>query len=146
MGCRSRPSVAKYVVAARGEIPPGSRKLVTVAGRSVGVFNVDGEFFALLNRCPHQGGPLCHGQLWGSVLAPVPGVYEYAATGPLLRCPWHGWEFDVRTGQSWFDPERTRVRRYPVTVEPAGAVLAKGPYTAETYPVTVEEQVLVVEI
>ena len=138
----------KYIVAGRDEIPPGERKLVTVGGRTLGVFNVDGEFFALLNRCPHQGGPLCHGHLWGALQSPVPGVYEYAAAGPLLRCPWHGWEFDVRTGQSWFDPAQMRVRRYPVTVEgvPPGASLAPGPYVAETYPVTVEQQVLVVEI
>jgi nitrite reductase/ring-hydroxylating ferredoxin subunit len=146
MGCLGLATMAKYVVAGRDEIPSGSRKLVTVGGRSVGVFNVDGEFFALLDRCPHQGGPLCHGQLWGAVSAPVPGVYEYAAAGPLLRCPWHGWEFDVRTGQSWWDPPRMRVRRYPVTIEPAEAALEKGPYVAETYPVTVEQQVLVIEI
>jgi 3-phenylpropionate/trans-cinnamate dioxygenase ferredoxin subunit len=138
--------MANYVVAARDEIPLGGRKLVTVAGRSVGVFNVDGEFFALLNRCPHQGGPLCAGHLWGAVQAPVPGVYEYAAAGPLLRCPWHGWEFDVRTGQSWFDPAQMRVRRYPLTVELAGALLEAGPYRAETFPVTVDQQVLVIEM
>ena len=128
------------------EIRPGRRKLVTVAGRSIGVFNVDGEFFALLDRCPHQGGPLCSGQLWGAVRAPVPGVYDYAGSAPLLRCPWHGWEFDVRTGQSWFDPEGMAVRRYPMSLETVPAELQKGPYVAETYPVSVEEQVLVVEI
>jgi nitrite reductase/ring-hydroxylating ferredoxin subunit len=131
--------MAKYVVAAAGEIAPGGRKLVDVAGRSVGVFNVDGQYYALLNRCPHQGGPLCTGKLWGQVYAPVPGVYKSQGPGVLLRCPWHGWEFDVRTGQSWFDPERMRVRRYPVTLEP-------GPYRAEVYPVRREETVLVVEI
>ena len=146
MACLTPVTMPKYVVARRDEIPPGGRKLVVVAGRTVGLFNVDGEFFALLDRCPHQGGPLCHGQLWGAVHAPVPGVYDYSAAGPLLRCPWHGWEFDVRTGQSWWDPPRTRVRRYPVTVEPAEPTLEKGPYVAETYPVTVDQQVLVIEL
>ncbi len=47
----------KYVVASVDEIPPGGRKIVEVAGRSIGVFNVKGEYFALRNRCPHQGGP-----------------------------------------------------------------------------------------
>lgn len=131
--------MAKYVVAAAGEIALGGRKLVEVGGRPVGVFNVDGQFYALLNRCPHQGGPLCTGKLWGQVQSPAPGVYESTGPGVLLRCPWHGWEFDVRTGQSWFDPERMRVRRYPVTLEP-------GPYRAEVYPVTQEEAVLVVEL
>ena len=56
---------ARYVVASADEIPPGGRKIVEVAGRSIGVFNVDGEFFALRNRCPHQGGAAVRGQLWG---------------------------------------------------------------------------------
>jgi 3-phenylpropionate/trans-cinnamate dioxygenase ferredoxin subunit len=136
--------MAKYVVAAADEIPAGGRKLVAVGGRSLGVFNVEGAFYALLNRCPHQGGPLCQGKLWGEVRAPAPGRYESEAPGVLLRCPWHGWEFDVRTGQSWFDPDHTRVRRYPVTIAPSPA-REPGPYRAETFPVTVEQQVLVVE-
>lgn len=138
--------MARYVVAGRDEIPPGGRKIVTVAGRSVGVFNIDGEFFAVLNRCPHQGGPLCEGKLWSRLHAPMPGVYAYGGEGLLVRCPWHGWEFDVRTGQSWFDPDRMRVRRFPVTVEPAGGNFGKGPYLAETYAVTVDRQVLVLEM
>src|SRR3954466_11428304 len=109
--------MARYVVAAAEEIPPGGRKMVEVAGRSIGIFNLDGEYFALRNRCPHQGGPLCSGVLWGSVTASVPGEYLYSRPGEIVRCPWHGWEFDVRTGQSWVDPARLRVRRYAITVE-----------------------------
>ncbi len=148
--------MARHVVAAVGEIPPGGRKIVEVAGRSIGIFNLGGEFFALRNRCPHQGGPLCLGRLSGFVHSPAPGEYEYSRQGEILRCPWHGWEFDVRTGQSWFDPARVRVRRYEVTVEPGAAAdgdadaapprLAPGPYVAETYPVSVEQQYVVVEV
>lgn len=146
----------KYVVATVEEIPPGGRKIVEVAGRSIGIFNVNGEFFALRNRCPHQGGPLCEGRLHGVVESTAPGEYSYSRPGELLRCPWHGWEYDVRTGQSWFDPVHTRVRRYEVSIAP-GALLAqsaeppapgmlKGPYVAETYPVSVEEQYVLVEV
>jgi nitrite reductase/ring-hydroxylating ferredoxin subunit len=138
--------MARYVVAECDEIPPGCHKIVTVNGRSVGVFNVDGQYLAVLNRCPHQGAPLCQGRVWSTVTSPLPGVYEQVDSDPLLRCPWHGWEFDMQTGQSWFDPERMRVRRYSVTVEPAHACLEKGPYVAETYPVTVERRVLVIEV
>src|SRR5688572_18319660 len=99
----------KYVVAAVDEIPPSSRKIVEISGRSIGIFNIEGEFFALRNRCPHQGGPLCAGTLVGLVSATVPGEYHYSSPGRILRCPWHGWEFDVRTGQSWFDPSKIRV-------------------------------------
>jgi 3-phenylpropionate/trans-cinnamate dioxygenase ferredoxin subunit len=73
-----------------------------------------------------------------------PGSYCYSRPGEIIRCPWHGWEFDVRTGQSWCDPDRVRARRYAVSVEP-GARLAEGPYVAETVPVTVEGDYVVVE-
>lgn len=144
----------KHIVATVDEIPVGGRKLVEVAGRSIGVFNVNGEFFALRNSCPHQGGPLCSGRISGFLTAAKPGEYTYSRRGEILRCPWHGWEFDVKTGQSWFDPDKTRVRNYKVTVEAAPPVsaesdlpgLEKGPYVAETYPVTVERPYVLVEI
>jgi 3-phenylpropionate/trans-cinnamate dioxygenase ferredoxin subunit len=138
--------MARYIVATTSEIPPGGRKLVEVAGRSIGIFNVGGEFFALRNRCPHQGGPLCEGKQLGLVESNRPGEYQYSRPGEMLRCPWHGWEFDLRTGQSWFDPRQVRVRSYPVSVEPGKPGLERGPYVAETYPVTVEEAYLVVEV
>jgi hypothetical protein len=53
----------------------------------------------------------------------LPGEYEYSRQGEILKCPWHSWEFDIRTGQSWFDPARVRVRQYDVTVAPAQALL-----------------------
>lgn len=138
--------MAKHVVATVDEIPPGQRKIIEIGGRSIGVFNVSGEFFALRNTCPHQGGPLCQGQLSGFLEARVPGEYRYTRKGEILRCPWHGWEFDVKTGQSWFDPARTRVRSYEVSVENNATGLQKGPYTAETYPVSVEQQYVVVHV
>jgi nitrite reductase/ring-hydroxylating ferredoxin subunit len=149
--------LAKYTIAKVGDIPPGERKIVKVAGRSIGVFNVGGEFFALRNQCPHAGGPLCEGVLSGFVRSSVPGEYDYVRRGEVIRCPWHQWEFDVRTGQSWFDPIKTRVRRYEARVEPGGsspaaedemvaAGLEKGPFTAETYPVSVDERYVVIEV
>lgn len=147
--------VARYVVATVGEIPPGGRKIVEVAGRSIGIFNLDGEHFALRNRCPHQGGPLCEGPLWGRLTAQAPGEVEYQRGG-VVSCGWHGWEFDIRTGQSWCDPARLRVRAYSVSVEPGSALLAdpeapapasvKGPYVAETYPVAIDGEYLVVDV
>src|SRR5918998_6455905 len=138
--------MAKHIVGTIDEIPVGGRKIVEIAGRSLGVFNIGGEFFALRNRCPHQGGPLCLGPLGGFVSSSGPGRYEYSRQGEMLRCPWHGWEFDLRTGQSWFDPAGVRVRSYEVSVEPEEAPgHEKGPYVAETYPVSVERQQVVVE-
>jgi len=136
--------MAKHVVAAVDEIPPGNRKRVTVNGRAIVVFNLGGEFFALGDRCPHRGGPLSQGQLTGLLEAPEPGAYRYSRRGEIIRCPWHSWEYDIRTGRSWCDPDRVRARQYPVSREP-GAALVEGPYTADTFPVTVERDYVVVE-
>lgn len=142
--------MARHVVATVDEIPPGERKIVEIDGRSIGVFNVGGEFLALRNACPHQGGPLCLGLVGSLIVAARPGEYALSRPGEMLRCPWHGWEFDMRTGQSWFDPTRTRVRSYPAAVA-GGAALAEaglqpGPYVAETYPVSVERQYVLVDL
>ena len=136
--------MSKHVVAAVGDIPPGSRRLVTVRGRPIAIFNVDGEYFGLFNRCPHQGGSLCDGELSGLVESDAPGEYRYTRRGEILRCPWHGWEFDIRTGQSWCDPARIRTRSYPIEVAP-GQSLVQGPYVAETVAVTVEQDYVVVD-
>ncbi len=121
--------MARHVIAPVDELPPGSRKLVEIDGRPIAVFNVKGEFFGLLNRCPHQGASLCEGPLIGLASSSDPGEIEYTKLGEILRCPWHGWEFDIRTGQSYCDPRRFRVRAYPVSVEP-GTNVVKGPYVA----------------
>ena len=137
--------MARHVVATVAELPPGSRKIVDVEGRSIGVFNVDGTFYALRNTCPHQAAPLCLGSIKGMALPSKPGEYLWAREGEILRCPWHGWEFDIRTGQSWCDPARLKAKRYAAAREP-GAALAKGPYVAESFAVSVEEDYVVVEV
>ena len=137
--------MGKHVVAPLEELPPGSRKLVTVKGRPIAVFNVGGELFALVDRCPHRGGSLCEGKLTGLVEAAEPGHYVYSRPGEILRCPWHGWEFDIRTGKSWCDPEKVKAKSYRVAVEPGGE-LADGPYTLETFKVSVEQDYVVLTI
>jgi len=134
----------RHVVAAAGEIPPGGRKLVEVAGRRVVVFNLGGEFFALGDRCPHQGGSLAAGCVTGEVSSPGPGRYNYTRRGEVIRCPWHYWEFDIRTGRSRFDPGRVKTRRYEARVEP-GAALLEGAVRVETFVVRVEDDYVVVD-
>jgi nitrite reductase/ring-hydroxylating ferredoxin subunit len=137
--------VSREVVAKASDIAPGTSRLVTVKGREIGLFNLDGAFFALANRCPHAGGPLCQGKIVALVQPERPGHYRLTRHQQFLRCPWHGWEFDIRTGQSWCDPDSVRARQFSVAVEP-GAELAKGPYVAETFPVSVEEDYVVIEL
>ena len=99
---------------------PGTRKLVTVEGRGIVVLNIKGELFALSNTCPHKGASLCNGLLTGLVRSTKPGEYQYERAGEILRCPWHQWEFDVRTGRSYCDPRRLRLMQFPIAIE-AGA-------------------------
>jgi hypothetical protein len=102
------------------------------------------------SEMPDQSGdfPVPAAACVARLTSPEPGVYQRSRVGELLRCPWHGWEFDMRNGQSYFDPQRVKVRSYPVVVE-SGEVLAqgleKGPYVAETFPVHVEDNYVIVE-
>ncbi len=145
--------MSRHVIATVDEIPPGGRKVVEVAGRSIGVFNLGGELFALRNRCPHRGGPLCEGRLWGALRASVPGQFDYSPSREILACPWHGWEFHVRTGQSWCDPSHLRTRRYEVCVEVAAAERREPSTTdsecepqAERYQARAEGRYVVVDV
>ena len=137
--------MARHVIAPVDELPPGSRKFLTIDERPIAIFNIKGEFFGLLNRCPHQGAALCHGPLIGLAQSSDPGEIEYTKLGEIIRCPWHGWEFDIRTGKSWCDPARTRVKSFEVAVAKGGA-LTEGPYQAETFPVSIDEDYVVVDI
>jgi 3-phenylpropionate/trans-cinnamate dioxygenase ferredoxin subunit len=137
--------MSRHVVARTDEIPEGSSKLVEVKGRPIAVFHSKGEWFALYDRCPHEGGSLCAGKITGHVASDGPGHYRLERKGEIVRCPWHGWEFDLRTGKSWCDPRRLRVKSYAVAVEP-GQRLVEGPYVAETFPVSVEGEYVVVEV
>ena len=145
--------MSRHVVAAVDEIPQGSRKIVTVRGREIGIFNVADNFYGLINRCPHQGAPLCRGEIVSRLVAPSPGDYRLTRPGEMLRCPWHCWEFDIRTGQSWCDPVHTRVKAYHTMVE-SGAEIeheklddkAKGPYVAETFAVSVADDYVLVDV
>ncbi len=110
--------MARHVVGRVAEIAPGQRKLVEVHGRSIGVFNIHGKFYALLSRCPHQHAPLCLGRITGMTMPSKPGEYIWGRDGEILRCPWHGWEFDITNGKSVFNPHRVRVKAYEVAVEP----------------------------
>lgn len=70
-------------IASTADCPPGWARECVAAGRIIALFNVDGQFHALDGICPHQGGPLGKGRL----------------TGCIITCPWHGFQFDVTTGQ-----------------------------------------------
>ena len=106
----------RHRVAAVEEIPPGGRKIVKIQGREVGVFNLEGRYYALKNVCRHQGARVCLGKVSGTTLPSNVYEFKYGREGQILRCPWHGWEYDITTGKSLFD-EDVKVVTYTVHVE-----------------------------
>ena len=136
--------MARHVIAKAADLPAGARTRVIIDGRPVLVLNIKGELFALSDTCPHRGASLADGVLTGLVVSTTPGDYDYSRSGEILRCPWHAWEFDVRTGRSWCDPKRMRLMQLDVKIE-AGATLVEGPYRAETFPVRIEDDYIMVE-
>jgi 3-phenylpropionate/trans-cinnamate dioxygenase ferredoxin subunit len=146
----------RHVVCPVGELPPGQRRIVNVGRRSIGVFHVGDRFYAVRNRCPHQGGPLCVGHILGDAVADVPGAAAVSDNPLRIACPWHGWEYDLATGQSFMGPSDPGVKSYGVSLEPGGALVAEmegeqvklvpGPYKAETFEVKVEDDYVVLEV
>ncbi|MEF8841976.1 MAG: Rieske (2Fe-2S) protein [Haloarculaceae archaeon] len=94
----------------------GSRVISEVAGQEVAVFRVEGGLHALANYCVHQAGPLCEGPLTGRLSPGEDGSLRYEESESVVRCPWHGWRFDVRTGES-LQSDRWTAPTYEVEVE-----------------------------
>ena len=90
----------KVKVAAASEIPPGQRLVVEAVGKQIAIFNVNGKLVACDNVCLHRGGPLGEGD-----------IEEF-----LVTCPWHGWQYDLSTGECLMNP-KAKITLYPVIVE-----------------------------
>ncbi|MDF2962634.1 MAG: 2Fe-2S ferredoxin [Paenibacillus sp.] len=108
--------MAIHYVAQVDEIQEGQSKIVNIEGRSIGVYRIGDGYYALHNRCPHEGAQLCKGTVCGTTLPSKVYEYEFGRKGELVRCPWHGWEFEIKTGKSVFD-EKVRTRSYKVQVD-----------------------------
>jgi len=93
--------MAKFVrVASKSEIADQSAKSVEVEGKTIALFNLGGEFYAIDNTCTHRGGPLCEGTI----------------EGDEVECPWHGAHFSIKTGDVKAPPAMDNVTHYPVQV------------------------------
>lgn len=112
----------KQIEIGRADLKPGERRIVEVDDRQIGIFNVAGEYFALHNRCPHMGGNLCEGPVTGTTLPGDSAEFVYGKAGEIIRCAWHGWEFEIETGKCLADG-RVRARKYNVTIEDGRLVL-----------------------
>lgn len=109
--------MAKTVSVCRlDELQPGQRRMVEFRGREIGVFNVDGDLFAVRNYCAHAAAPLCVGKVSGVIYSTEPHTFAYDPSTSVISCPWHHWEYRLEDGTCLTDP-RSRVRTYDVTVE-----------------------------
>ncbi|RMG51372.1 MAG: non-heme iron oxygenase ferredoxin subunit [Acidobacteria bacterium] len=88
-------------VAKTSEIGPGEAKTVEVKGTVIGLFNVDGQYYAIENTCTHVGGPLAEGMI----------------DGDEVTCPWHGARFKISTGEVLGPPAQSDVATYTVRVQ-----------------------------
>jgi nitrite reductase (NADH) small subunit len=77
----------------------------------------EGSVYALRDVCPHRGPCLSDGMIDRGCSGNAPGEFQYEKDTEVLRCPWHSWEFDIRTGKSIFAPEKVKVNTYQVTIE-----------------------------
>lgn len=104
------------------DLAPGEKRIVEVNGRNIGIFNVDGDYYALHNRCPHMGGNLCEGPVTGTTLYTEKTEFVYGRHDEIVRCGWHGWEYEIKTGKCLVH-DRLRVRTYKVTIEEGQLIL-----------------------
>lgn len=106
------------------EFEPGTMRAVDVDGRSIGIVNTGERLYAVLNLCPHDLLRICIGEVSGKRLRLAPGQPDDGSERHVLRCPFHGWDFDLADGGrcllAW---EPARLQLYPVDVEGGRVVI-----------------------
>ena len=111
----------EYRVGTAADIPEGGKLVVACGSAEIGIFRFGGQLYAWHNSCGHRQGPVCQGRLFRRVLEPVAEdgtvrALEYSAEAMHIVCPWHGYEFDVRTGEHPGDANM-RLRKAQVRAE-----------------------------
>jgi nitrite reductase (NADH) small subunit len=114
----------EVVLGPASAFPQGRFRVVAVAGREIGVTRTAaGAVYAVRNSCPHRGAPVCMGTFGGTMLPSPRGVLSYGLEEEVLRCPWHGWEFDLGTGRALFGTASRRLVTYPAALRGGEIVL-----------------------
>lgn len=113
--------VNRYEVAEVEAIRRAGFVIYTVEGNEIGVFAIGDAFYAWRNRCPHAAAPVCEGAVCESdrrlpVVEAISPASECDGRIMTIKCPWHGWEFDLRTGQH-IASENVKLQGYRVEVE-----------------------------
>ncbi|RWD28726.1 Rieske (2Fe-2S) protein [Mesorhizobium sp.] len=109
-------AMAKTYACKVDEVTIGQPRIVSFDRLSVGIFQLEDGYAALLNLCPHRAGRLCEGPVCGTTRQTDTAEFIYERAGELIRCAWHGWEFDIRSGKCLVD-DKLKARTFPVHVE-----------------------------
>ncbi len=118
MADRPRTPRGKVPVGHEDDFRVGAFRIVKVGRHEIGLIRLgDGEIHAMRNLCPHKAAPICQGLVGGTWPPCKPGELVYAKHGEVLACPWHGWEYDIRSGAELHQPKPTHLHKFPVTVE-----------------------------
>jgi nitrite reductase/ring-hydroxylating ferredoxin subunit len=104
----------------------GGRLIVKVKAVEIGLFRIEGEYYAWLNVCPHAAAPVCAGAIRGTRLPSEVYDYRYGMDDQVLRCPWHGWEFDLKSGRHLAAGSEAKLRGYPVEADDTGVYVVLG--------------------
>lgn len=119
--------MADHIIGDETELDDGERILVQIEGQEIGVFKQDGEYYAYTNWCAHQGGPCCEGSLTGTQEASydrenLEVELDWVREDEILNCPWHGWEYDVTTGEC-LSRQKIQLPSYETRIEDGQIVL-----------------------
>jgi nitrite reductase (NADH) small subunit len=91
----------RHCVGAIDDFPLDQFRVFRLDDRPVGVVRTRQGFFAVRNRCPHQGADICSGKVSGTMVPSKPFEYDYSEETLVLACPWHRWEFELATGRAF---------------------------------------------
>lgn len=112
----------RLVVCPADDLREGQRQLLEVDGVEIGLIRAEGVCYAFRNSCPHQGVPMLYGSVVGTMLPSKPHEYVYGHHNEIIRCPLHGWEFNLKTGKAVFSPG-VSIKTYEVQEEEGAIVL-----------------------
>lgn len=105
-------------VGSADEFPIDTLRIVNAGSREIGVVRrADGSVNAVRNWCPHKGAEVCKTKMTGTMLPGPPGTLEWGHEGQIIRCPWHGFEFDIRDGTRPYSDSKMRLRVYPARID-----------------------------
>ena len=113
-------------VGAAEEFLEGKARIVTVEGRSIGVIRWRDEVYALRNICPHEYAPVCAGYTMPKILGDHDGQLRVDDDTLVVVCPWHGWEFEARTGRAAWGKSNYKLKTYPTKIEDGRVLVDPG--------------------